>query len=225
MIKCITFDLDDTLWAIEPVIIEAEQRFYTWLKENYPIVAENFDILSLRQLMKNTASDNPDIKHNLTKVRIKAYTYIKDLYKLSDDMPLKSFEYFMKYRNKVKLYDGAENMLIELKKKYIIGTITNGNASLEKIGIKNFFDFEVKASDVGFMKPSPKIFEAAVKKAGCNPSEMVHIGDSYDKDIIGAKSINMNYIWLNHKKNEYLDIEKNNIIHSISEAPKLLYKW
>ena len=225
MIKCITFDLDDTLWAIEPVIIEAEQRFYTWLKENYPIVAENFDILSLRQLMKDTASDNPDIKHNLTKVRIKAYTYIKDLYKLSDDMPLKSFEYFMKYRNKVKLYDGAENMLIELKKKYMIGTITNGNASLEKIGIKNFFDFEVKASDVGFMKPSPKIFEAAVKKSGCNPSEMVHIGDSYEKDIIGAKSINMNYIWLNHKKNEYLDIEKNNIIHSISEAPKLLYKW
>ena len=225
MIKCITFDLDDTLWAIEPVIIEAEQRFYTWLKENYPIVAENFDILSLRQLMKNTASDNPDIKHNLTKVRIRAYTYIKDLYKLSDDMPLKSFEYFMKYRNKVKLYDGAENMLLELKKKYMIGTITNGNASLEKIGIKNFFDFEIKASDVGFMKPSPKIFEAAVKKSGCNPSEMVHIGDSYEKDIIGAKSINMNYIWLNHKKNEYLDIEKNNIIHSISEAPKLLYKW
>ena len=225
MIKCITFDLDDTLWAIEPVIIEAEQRFYTWLKENYPIVAENFDILSLRQLMNNTASDNPDIKHNLTKVRIKAYTYIKDLYKLSDNMPLESFEYFMKYRNKVKLYDGAENMLIELKKKYMIGTITNGNASLEKIGIKNFFDFEVKASDVGFMKPSPKIFEAAVKKAGCNPSEMVHIGDSYDKDIIGAKSINMNYIWLNHKKNEYLDIDKNNVISSISEAPKLLYKW
>jgi len=28
MIKCITFDLDDTLWAIEPVIIEAEQRFW-----------------------------------------------------------------------------------------------------------------------------------------------------------------------------------------------------
>ena len=54
---------------------------------------------------------------------------------------------------------------------------------------------------------------------------MVHIGDSYDKDIIGAKSVNMNYIWLNHKKSEYLDIEKNNIISSISEVPKLLYDW
>ena len=223
MIKCITFDLDDTLWAIEPVILEAEQRFHGWLKKNYPIVADNFDILSLRQLMKKTASDNPDIKHNLTEVRIKGYTYIKDLYKLPDDMPLKSFKYFMKYRNKVKLYDGAENMLVELKKRYMIGTITNGNASLEKIGIKKFFDFEVKAADVGFMKPSSKIFEAALKKASCKPSEMVHIGDSYDKDIIGAKSVNMNYIWLNHKNTEYFDVEKSNIIRSISEIPKLLY--
>ena len=80
MIKCITFDLDDTLWAIEPVIVEAEKKFYSWLKKNYPIVTENFDILSLRQLMRKTASDNLDIKHNLTEVRIKGYTYIKDLY-------------------------------------------------------------------------------------------------------------------------------------------------
>ena len=225
MIKCITFDLDDTLWAIEPVIVEAEKKFYSWLKKNYPIVTENFDILSLRQLMRKTASDNPDIKHNLTEVRIKGYTFIKDLYKLPDDMPLRSYEYFMKYRNKVTLYDGAEITLTELKKKYMIGTITNGNASLEKIGIKKFFDFEVKAADVGFMKPSPKIFGAALKIANCKPSEMVHIGDSYDKDIIGAKSVNMNYIWLNHKKSEYLDIEKNNIISSISEVPKLLYDW
>ena len=28
MIKCITFDLDDTLWEIEPVISKAENQFY-----------------------------------------------------------------------------------------------------------------------------------------------------------------------------------------------------
>ena len=32
MIKCITFDLDDTLWEIEPVIIKAEIKFEEWLK-------------------------------------------------------------------------------------------------------------------------------------------------------------------------------------------------
>ena len=45
MIKCITFDLDDTLWKIEPVIIEAEINFNNWLKQNYPIIAENHDFL------------------------------------------------------------------------------------------------------------------------------------------------------------------------------------
>ena len=32
-----------------------------------------------------------------------------------------------------------------MKKNYTLGTITNGNASLKKIGIEKYFDFEVKA--------------------------------------------------------------------------------
>ena len=31
-IRCIAFDLDDTLWACKPVIEHAEQRFYAWLQ-------------------------------------------------------------------------------------------------------------------------------------------------------------------------------------------------
>ena len=52
MIKCITFDLDDTLWKIEPVITKAEIFFQKWLDANYPEVSEKFNIESLRKLMK-----------------------------------------------------------------------------------------------------------------------------------------------------------------------------
>ena len=54
MIKCITFDLDDTLWKIEPVITKAEIFFQKWLDANYPEVSEKFNIESLRKLMKQT---------------------------------------------------------------------------------------------------------------------------------------------------------------------------
>ena len=168
MIKCITFDLDDTLWKIEPVIIEAEINFNNWLKQNYPIIAENHDSLSLRKLMKQTALENPEIKHDLSAIRIKGYTHLKNLYQLPETMPIRSFEYFMKYRNKVKLFDGVERTLKKLKENYLIGTITNGNASLEKIGLNNLFDFETKAADVGFMKPDPKIFRLQLKKQNVN---------------------------------------------------------
>jgi len=222
MIKCITFDLDDTLWEIKPVIIKAEIKFYEWLETNYPQAAEKFNIEKLRKLMRQTAIENPEIKHDLTKVRIKAYNSIRDLFNFSDNMPMDAYKYFMHYRNKVTLFNKAEYILSALEKSYIIGTITNGNASLEEIGIKKYFDFEIKASEVGCMKPDKKIFLAAITESKCNPSEIVHVGDSYEKDILGAISSNMNYIWLNNKDETNHNLENKNIIKSLSELPTAL---
>ena len=136
MIKCITFDLDDTLWNIEPVINRAEIEFQKWLKMNYHEVYENISIEQLRKLVRQTALENPKIKHDLTKVRICAYNKLRNIFGLSENMPEDAFNYFMRYRNKVELFDNVEDILSKLKQKYSIGTITNGNASLEKIGIK-----------------------------------------------------------------------------------------
>ena len=86
MIKCITFDLDDTLWEIEPVISKAENQFYEWVKDNYPVVAENFNIEKLRKLLKQTSLENPLIKHDLTKIRIIAYTKLNNFYMIYDYM-------------------------------------------------------------------------------------------------------------------------------------------
>ena len=222
MIKCITFDLDDTLWKIEPVITRAEIFFQKWLDSNYPTVSEKFNIELLRKLMKQTSLENPDIKHDLTKIRIKAYSHLKDLYNLPDDMPLKAFNYFMEYRNNVTLFNGVEDTLEELKKKYLLGTITNGNASLQKIGIDKYFDFEIKASDVGHMKPKSEIFTAALSAANCNPEEMIHIGDSFDKDVMGAKSVNINYIWINHDDIIENDANEKYTVRNFTEIENLL---
>ena len=224
MIKCITFDLDDTLWEIEPVISKAENQFYEWVKDNYPVVAENFNIEKLRKLLKQTSLENPLIKHDLTKIRIIAYTKLRDLYNLPENMPIEAFQYFMQYRNSVELFDGVEEILDVLKKQYKLGTITNGNASLEKIGIKQYFDFEIKASEAGYMKPSPEIFKSALYEAKCESFELLHVGDSYEKDIIGAMSVNMNYIWLNHNNEKKSDVKVEQIIKSFSELPQALKK-
>ncbi len=42
-IRTITLDLDDTLWAIGPVIRRAERELSAWLAENYPRIPEMFD--------------------------------------------------------------------------------------------------------------------------------------------------------------------------------------
>ena len=41
-IKVITFDLDNTLWDVERVMIKAEQHLHNWLAAEVPQVVEHY---------------------------------------------------------------------------------------------------------------------------------------------------------------------------------------
>ena len=41
----------------------------------------------------------------------------------------------------------------------------------------------VTSLEVGYRKPHPRIFETAVREAGCEPAECLVIGNSEEKDI------------------------------------------
>lgn len=58
----------------------------------------------------------------------------------------------------------------------------------------------VSADEVRAFKPHPLIFEAALKKAGCQPSEAIHIGDSFSGDVIGALKMGIPAVLLDRKK-------------------------
>ena len=52
----ITFDLDNTLWPVEPSIIHAENELYNWLKIHYPKLTNQFskeDIQDILNELKN----------------------------------------------------------------------------------------------------------------------------------------------------------------------------
>ena len=58
--------------------------------------------------------------------------------------------------------------------------------------------FEVFSQDnLGIEKPDPRIFEVAFRKAGCEPCELLHVGDSLESDVAGAKAAGSKAIWLN----------------------------
>lgn len=54
----------------------------------------------------------------------------------------------------------------------------------------------IASAEVGFSKPDIKIFELALKKAGCIPSNAVMIGDRSDNDTAPAKKLGMKTIWI-----------------------------
>jgi HAD superfamily hydrolase (TIGR01509 family) len=91
---------------------------------------------------------------------------------------------------------------------------------LEEAGIRDLFKVIVFSSDIGIIKPSPKIFSAAMEKLGTDISKVVYIGDSLRRDIAGARNFGMSAIWIG---NEHLTESKYAIPdHTISDLKDLL---
>ena len=78
---------------------------------------------------------------------------------------------------------------------------------LEEAGIRDHFEVIVFSSDIGIIKPSPKIFSVAMEKITTELSKVVYIGDSLRRDVAGAVNFGMSSIWIgdeNHvKMNEH----------------------
>ena len=74
---------------------------------------------------------------------------------------------------------------------------------LEKSGLSKYFKTITISEDVGFKKPSKEIFLQAVARANAVIENSVMIGDNFNADIIGAKSVGMKVIYYNfHKTKE-----------------------
>lgn len=59
---------------------------------------------------------------------------------------------------------------------------------LDEVGLSVALDSVVTSAGVGARKPDPAIFEAALEVAGCTAAEALHVGDSPDEDVAGARA-------------------------------------
>ncbi|MCZ6709410.1 MAG: HAD family hydrolase, partial [Gammaproteobacteria bacterium] len=70
-LKVITFDLDNTLWDVEVVIVNAERQMRGWLDEHVPEYSGLFPADAIVDLRTELVARYPDLKHDLSKLREK----------------------------------------------------------------------------------------------------------------------------------------------------------
>ena len=56
------------------------------------------------------------------------------------------------------------------------------------MGLAALLDAVVTSASVGVRKPGVAIFERALALAGARPDEAVHVGDSVEDDVAGARA-------------------------------------
>jgi putative hydrolase of the HAD superfamily len=57
-------------------------------------------------------------------------------------------------------------------------------------------DAVVTSAEVGAAKPDRRIFEAALAAAGCQPTQALHVGDSLEADVEGARAVGIHALHL-----------------------------
>ena len=101
------------------------------------------------------------------------------------------------------------------RKGIVTGIISNaderyGDGILPMLDLSEHLDFNVFARDVNAMKPDPRIFDAAIEKANVArsalhgadassplaPEDVLHVGNSFSKDFVGAKDFGMRAVLL-----------------------------
>lgn len=72
-----------------------------------------------------------------------------------------------------------------------LAIVSNWDASLQshcdELGLTPLFDAIVGSQAVGYEKPNPRIFEIALERMQAAPEHVVHIGDIYVSDVVGAR--------------------------------------
>lgn len=202
MIKCVTFDLDDTLWAVNPVVRAANHTMYEWLAEKAPLFNAMYTLRDLNHLKQQVLTAQPEIGYSVTRIRLAVLELglVNAGYSCDQACALaeEGFKVFHQARQQVEFFEGALETIESLKASgYIVGAISNGNADIRHVGLSHCMDFQFSADQVGVEKPDAEIFQQVLQHTGMNPHEVVHIGDHPEHDVLGAQRVGIRTIWVN----------------------------
>ena len=203
--RCLLFDLDHTLWdyetnseetlkelfsrfnVLEKGVTSFRYFFETFRRVNFAlwdrydrglIGQEVIRTERFHKVFQETGID--DLRFSL---EFSAY-YLREL-------PLKK-----------NLLPQAKEVLDYLHPRYPLTVVTNGfdeiqYTKMSSAGIEHYFAHVVTSQRAGNKKPSPQIFDFALKQSGHNAADTVMIGDNLQTDIAGARAAGIDTIFFN----------------------------
>jgi len=249
-IRLITFDLDDTLWDVAPVMQGAEAALREWLAEHAaqlgPVPIEH-----LWAIRKRVMEQDPGLRHRMSELRrrILLLALQEAGYPPGEARELAeaAFQIFLTARHQVSFFPDVQTTLEQLANHYILGVLTNGNADVRRLGLADYFQFALCAEELGVGKPDPHPFEQALARAGVPAEQALHVGDHPADDILGARRAGLHAVWYNPQgkpwalpeqrpgmlssglhledPQQLLRCQPSAQIRRLSELPELLQRW
>jgi FMN phosphatase YigB (HAD superfamily) len=122
---------------------------------------------------------------------------------------------------------GTRDALLRLARKYRLGVISNADGKiaqvLERCGIADCFQAIIDSGLIGYEKPHPAIFEAALREMVSAAGQSMYVGDIYSVDYLGATAVGMRAMLMDvcgaYREREWPRVE------SLEELERKLADW
>ena len=104
------------------------------------------------------------------------------------------------YQHVLDVLKVTRPVVASLSERYKLVLVSNFYGNIETIlkdfGLLSYFSSIVESAVVGVRKPDPAIYQLGVDAMGFAAEDVVVVGDSFSKDVIPAKKVGCQAVWL-----------------------------
>lgn len=228
--KAVLFDLFDTL-----ILLEKNEAFYVpSLRKLHEFLVKNrvnvsfqdfkrvyFEVRDELYVETEKSLEEPHFNVRISRT-LRELGYDFDV---SSPIVIGATEAFSdEFTRYVRLDGNALDVLQKLRGKYKLGLISNfaipecALKLLDKFGLNKFFNVILVSGAINRRKPSPEIFEKALKALKVDASRAVFVGDMVGLDVKGAKNVGMKAVLIKRRLfGGVLDVKPDKVIKSLRE--------
>lgn len=221
MIKCVIFDLDDTLYNertyVECAMLNVAEYFH-----NKYVLNKDESYTELINILDE-------------KGRGRVFDEFMEMHNIDEEV-MNVVGVYRDTRPSLELYDDARDVINELKNRNILlGIITDGCSKVQHnkisgLNIQEMFDDIIMTDDYdNAAKPSIVPYKMILENHNnINAGECIYIGDNPNKDFIGAKKLGMATARIVREAGMHMNTkvsaesEADIIIHSLMEVLNII---
>lgn len=216
-ITAVTLDFADTLYPHRPrELARILQGVADYLTPHLPPFAfEDFRAKQLEVRTRQFAENRPTLHENDLVARMRetilhlAPDIARDAERVEELSHGAVEAYGQAFVRAMEMPSFLPDVLSQLAERFPLVVISNYPVSvpivqtLERDGLTRFLKAVVVSADVGFVKPHPLLFQTALAALNSPPpGEVVHVGDDWDADILGAGAVGLQTIYTTQWRDE-----------------------
>ncbi|MCS6815987.1 MAG: HAD family hydrolase [Blastocatellia bacterium] len=219
--RAVLFDLFDTVVDFHvdrlPQIRLGEQTLFSTSGAVYEVLREyapqlEFETFyeafreSWRQVEERRKAE---LREYPSQVRFRRLLELLHLEALSEDVVERLVRAHMEtWSRGAELPEANRQLLVRASERFPLGLVSNfdhpptAHRILRDFGIHDVFTVIVISAEVSWRKPHREIFLHALARLDVSPRDALFVGDTFEADVLGAKSIGMDVAWLNRRGDE-----------------------